>query len=304
MLIRQLEYFVAVAREQHFGRAAAACYVSQPALSTAIGKLERELNVTLINRGQHFQGLTPAGMRLVGRATRILEDHRQMKVTAAAFNSGFAGIFRLGVGPTVSPTAIAELVAKFCNSHPAAVVQVAAAPTPGDLVAQLDEDELDAVIAHFGHPLANDLKAVGLYCEQYVLVADASLVPGVRSITWLQAVALPLALPSSGTAARQLIDYTFAKVGVVPFPRVETDSLAGLHAHVMTGEYASVVPRTWLRAMPVNPATRVIDLVEPITTEEVSVAIHPRHGSAIGQAFLDLLTEPVGMLQPARCRLG
>jgi len=58
MLLRQLEYFVAVARERHFARAAEACYVSQPALSTAIAKLERELNVTLINRGQNFEGLT------------------------------------------------------------------------------------------------------------------------------------------------------------------------------------------------------------------------------------------------------
>ena len=51
MLFRQLEYFVAVARERHFARAAEACYVSQPALSASIAKLERELNVTLINRG-------------------------------------------------------------------------------------------------------------------------------------------------------------------------------------------------------------------------------------------------------------
>ena len=56
MLFRQLEYFVAVAREQHFARAAEACYVSQPALSASIAKLERELNVTLINRGHNYRG--------------------------------------------------------------------------------------------------------------------------------------------------------------------------------------------------------------------------------------------------------
>ena len=56
MLFRQLEYFVAVARERHFARAAEACYVSQPALSASIAKLERELNVTLINRGHNYEG--------------------------------------------------------------------------------------------------------------------------------------------------------------------------------------------------------------------------------------------------------
>jgi DNA-binding transcriptional LysR family regulator len=304
VLIRQLEYFVAVAREQHFGRAAASCYASQPALSTAIGKLERELNVTLINRGQHFRGLTPAGMRLVGRAARILEDHSQMKAIAAEFNSGLSDTLRLGVGPTVSPTTTAKLVARFCTVNPAAVVRVCAAPAPDGLMRQLIDDELDAALGHFESPAPTGCTVVPLYFEQYVLVADASLVPRMPSMTWLQAVALPLALPGRGAAARQLIDATFGKVGVVAEPRIEMDSLAGLYAHVMTGEYASVVPRTWLQAMPANPATRVVDLVEPITTEEISVAVNPQHGSATGRAFFDLLMDPVSMLQPARCRLG
>ncbi|WP_346921795.1 helix-turn-helix domain-containing protein [Glutamicibacter creatinolyticus] len=60
-MLRQLEYFVALAREQHFARAAAACYVSQPALSEAIRKLEAELGVPLVRRGHSFQGLTAEG---------------------------------------------------------------------------------------------------------------------------------------------------------------------------------------------------------------------------------------------------
>ncbi len=59
MLLRQLEYFVALAQERHFARAAAACFVSQPALSESIRKLEQELKVPLVRRGQKFEGLTP-----------------------------------------------------------------------------------------------------------------------------------------------------------------------------------------------------------------------------------------------------
>ena len=59
MLFRQLEYFVALAQERHFARAASACYVSQPALSEAIRKLESELNVPLVRRGQKFEGSDP-----------------------------------------------------------------------------------------------------------------------------------------------------------------------------------------------------------------------------------------------------
>ncbi len=61
MLSRQLEYFVALARERHFARAATACYVYQPALSEAIRKLEHELNVPPVRRGHAFEGLTPRG---------------------------------------------------------------------------------------------------------------------------------------------------------------------------------------------------------------------------------------------------
>ena len=88
MLFRQLEYFVAVASEQHFARAAEACYVSQPALSASIAKLERELNVTLINRGHKYQGLTAEGERLVVWAKRILAEQAAFKAEAAAVKSG------------------------------------------------------------------------------------------------------------------------------------------------------------------------------------------------------------------------
>lgn len=82
MLFRQLEYFVAVAREQHFARAAKACYVSQPALSAAIAKLENELGVSLINRGHSFGGLTPEGERLViwaRRGSRVPDSDRPVR---------------------------------------------------------------------------------------------------------------------------------------------------------------------------------------------------------------------------------
>src|ERR1700682_6690379 len=104
MLFRQLEYFVAVASEQHFARAAEACYVSQPALSASIAKLERELNVTLINRGQKYQGLTAEGERLVVWAKRILAEQEAFKGEAAAVKAGITGAPRLGAEPT-APTA-------------------------------------------------------------------------------------------------------------------------------------------------------------------------------------------------------
>jgi DNA-binding transcriptional LysR family regulator len=103
MMFRQLECFVAVAREEHFARAAEACFVSQPALSEALRKLERELGVALVRRRNSFNGLTPEGARLVVWAQRILADHDALKAEVAALRSGLTGELRLGVIPNASP---------------------------------------------------------------------------------------------------------------------------------------------------------------------------------------------------------
>lgn len=289
MLLRQLEYFAAVARERHFARAAEACYVSQPALSTAIAKLERELSVTLINRGQNFEGLTPEGERLVVWAKRVLAEHDALKAEAAAMRSGISATLRLGTGPTVSTTAGLP-VAAFCALHPLARVKVCSRLSSTELLRQLRDFELDAAIAHFGPDDQSGLEVVPLYEEQYVLlVSGDQLVPAARTITWAEAAQLPLALLTPDMRFRQFIDKAFASSGAVAAPQVETDSVASLYAHVATGAWASVVPHTWLRAMPVTGAARAIRLVEPDTRAQISMAIHAgTPGSVAARAFLNV----------------
>jgi DNA-binding transcriptional LysR family regulator len=289
VLLRQLEYFVAVARERHFARAAESCYVSQPALSTSIAKLERELSVTLINRGQNFEGLTPEGERLVVWAKRVLAEHDALKAEAAAMRSGITATLRLGTGPTVSTTAGLP-VAAFCALHPLARVKVRSRLSSTELLRQLRNFELDAAIAHFGPDDQSGLEVVPLYEEQYVLlVSGEQLVPSARTITWAEAAQLPLALLTPDMRFRQSIDKAFASSGAVAAPQVETDSVASLYAHVATGAWASVVPHTWLRAMPVTGAARAIRLVEPDTRAQISMAIHAATpGSVAARAFLNV----------------
>src|SRR5690349_14979303 len=171
MLLRQLEYFVAVARKRHFARAAEACYVSQPALSASIAKLERELSVTLINRGRNFEGLTAEGERLVVWARRILAEKDGFKAELAAVQTGIVGTLRLGVEPTASTT-VALPIAAFCAAHPLATVRVESRLSAGELHRRLREFELDAAIAHFGVSDRAGLQVVPLYVERYVVVAS------------------------------------------------------------------------------------------------------------------------------------
>ncbi|MEU1414259.1 MULTISPECIES: LysR family transcriptional regulator [unclassified Streptomyces] len=290
MLFRQLEYFVAVAREKHFARAADACYVSQPALSIAVAKLERELNVTLINRGRTFEGLTPEGERLVVWAKRILAEHDAFKSEVAVMQSGVTGTLRLGTGPTVSTTTGLP-VAAFCAMHPLARVKVCSRLSSAELVRQLRDFELDAAIAHFGPDDREGLEMLPLYEEQYVLlVSGEQLVPPAPTITWAEAAQLPLALLTPDMRFRQFIDNAFESSGVTATPQVETDSVASLCAHVSTGAWASVVPHTWLSAMPVTGGTRAVRLVEPDARAQISVAIHAATpGSVVARAFLNVV---------------
>jgi DNA-binding transcriptional LysR family regulator len=263
--------------------------VSQPALSTSIAKLERELSVTLIHRGQNFEGLTPEGERLVVWAKRVLAEHDALKAEAAAMRSGISATLRLGTGPTVSTTA-ALPVAAFCALHPLAGIKVCSRLSSTELLRQLRNFELDAAIAHFGPDDQSGLEVVPLYEEQYVLlVSGEQLVPTVKTITWAEAAQLPLALLTPDMRFRQFIDKAFASSGAAAAPQVETDSVASLYAHVATGAWASVVPHTWLRAMPVTGAARAIRLVEPDTRAQISMAIHAATpGSVAARAFLNV----------------
>jgi DNA-binding transcriptional LysR family regulator len=286
MLFRQLEYFVAVAREKHFARAAEACYVSQPALSASIAKLEGELNVTLINRGHNYQGLTPEGERLVVWAKRILAEQEAFKDEVAAVRSGITGRLRLGAEPTASTT-LALPVAAFCAAHPLAKVQVDTRVSTTELRRQLLEFELDVAIAHFAPEDRASLHVVPLYEERYIVLASADQLPVSEVMTWADAAKLPLALLTPDMRIRQVIDTAFVEAGVAVSPQVETDSIASLYAHVGVGAWASIVPHTWLRAMPVTGRTKAVRLVEPDARAQISVAIHAATpGSVTARAFV------------------
>jgi DNA-binding transcriptional LysR family regulator len=290
MLFRQLEYFVAVATERHFARAAQACYVSQPALSTAIAKLERELNVVLINRGHNFQGLTPEGERLIVWARRILAEQRAFKAEASAVRSGVTGTLRLGTEPTASTT-LALPVTAFCAEYPLAKVHVRSRLSTTELRRLLHAFELDAAIAHFAPADREGLHVLPLYTERYLLLGSDRLVDGTEPVTWADAARLPLALLTPDMSIRQVIDRAFAGSGALVAPRLETDSVASLYAHVAVGDCATIVPHTWLRAMPAADGMRAVRLVDPDAGAQVSVATNAATpGSRTAVAFVKAAT--------------
>jgi LysR family hydrogen peroxide-inducible transcriptional activator len=110
MTLSELRYVVAVATEKSFGRAAQRCFVSQPALSVAIQKLEEELDVRLFERGKSEVTLTPVGGRIVEQAQKVLEEAALIKGIAQAGRNQLVGPLKLGVIYTVAPYLLPDLI--------------------------------------------------------------------------------------------------------------------------------------------------------------------------------------------------
>src|SRR5699024_7140280 len=110
MTFTELRYIVAVARERHFGRAAEACFVSQPTLSVAVKKLEEELGVVLFERGGTEIGVTPIGLRIIEQAQRILEEGDRLREIALQGQDPLTGPLKVGVIYTVAPYLLPLLV--------------------------------------------------------------------------------------------------------------------------------------------------------------------------------------------------
>jgi LysR family transcriptional regulator, hydrogen peroxide-inducible genes activator len=110
MTLTELKYIVAVARERHFGRAAEACFVSQPTLSVAVKKLEEELDIKIFERGANEVSVTPLGEQIVRQAQQVIEQAAAIKEIAKLGKDPVSGPLRLGVIYTIGPYLLPDLV--------------------------------------------------------------------------------------------------------------------------------------------------------------------------------------------------
>jgi LysR family hydrogen peroxide-inducible transcriptional activator len=119
MTLTELRYIIAVAREKHFGRAAEACFVSQPTLSVSIKKLESELGVIIFERGGSEITLTPIGENIVQQAQRVLDAANQIKEIADQGRDPLRGALRLGVIYTIGPYLLPRIIKSMIERYPA-----------------------------------------------------------------------------------------------------------------------------------------------------------------------------------------
>jgi LysR family transcriptional regulator, hydrogen peroxide-inducible genes activator len=145
MTLNELRYIVAVAQEKNFGRAAQRCFISQPALSVAIQKLEEELKTQLFERGKSEITVTPVGERIVEQAHKVLEEAARIRDIAQAGRNQLAGLFRLGAIYTVAPYLLPDLVPALNARAPEMPLEIEENITE-QLEAALKTGRIDAAI--------------------------------------------------------------------------------------------------------------------------------------------------------------
>jgi DNA-binding transcriptional LysR family regulator len=244
MFLRQLEYLTTLARERHFGRAADACHVSQPALSTAIRKLEAELGVPLVRRGARFDDLTDEGRELLTWAQSALASIEGMAADASRMRGELTATLRLGVMPT-AVAALPAALAPFAARHPGVHVRVRTMPT-ADIVADLGRHELDAGMTYVDDEPLGAVGATPLYRERLVLLTgDPAWDAPPGPVDWARLAGLPLCLLTPEMQNRRITDRALRGAGVPSAPRIEADSLSALLAFAQAG-WSTVVGHTWL----------------------------------------------------------
>ncbi|MDF0545204.1 LysR family transcriptional regulator [Sphingobium sp. H39-3-25] len=275
MLVRHLSYFVALARERHFARAAEVCHITQPTLSAAIRKLEEDLGVPLVVRGHRFTGLTAEGEKLLAWSRQILADYQSLIEDLSGARKGIVGELRLGVIPAAMPV-VAFVTERFCKANPLATVTIRSI-TSRAIAESLDAFELDGGLTYLDNEPINHVQRVPLYRERYKLAVSRDHKFAARkAVRWLEAAGERLCLLSQDMQNRRIIDRLTSSIGLTVHPAIVSNSFLAVCAHLRHGGWASIVPHSFFHVFGQQPDLVAIDLVEPAHSEAVGLVISAR----------------------------
>lgn len=273
-MIDKLEFFLALAKARHFGRAAEECGVTQPTLSAGIMQLEDMLGVMLVQRGSRFQGLTPEGERVLVWARRIAGDTQAMRQEMRAAKSGLGGRLRIAAIPTAL-SMLPELTGPFHERNPAVTFSILSR-TSNQIRAMVKDFEADVGVTYLDEEAA-PAGGVPLYRERYrfITLAGGPLARR-RQVSWAEVASQKLGLLTPDMRNRRIINGLMEGLGVTVRPVVESNSILALFAHVRAGECASVMPINIAQHLALMGDLRAIPIVEPDTSHVVGLVAADR----------------------------
>jgi LysR family hydrogen peroxide-inducible transcriptional activator len=236
--LRQLRYFDALARHSHFGRAAEACAISQPALSMQIKELEEALGGLLLERSARQVALTRLGEELAQRARGILSSVDELGDFARASQDRLAGRLRVGMIPTIAPYLLPRIISNLTRLHPELDIRVRETLTP-KLIQELAEGRLDVAIVAL--PVSEpSLTEVALFTENFLLVRprkdEGTPVPSKEMLREMR-----LLLLEEGHCFRAQA-LSFCKMQSSPREMLDANSLSTLVQMVSAGIGVTLIP--------------------------------------------------------------
>jgi LysR family transcriptional regulator, hydrogen peroxide-inducible genes activator len=276
MTLTELRYIVAVARERHFGRAAEACFVSQPTLSVAIKKLEDELDCKIFERGGSEVSVTPIGEEIVRQAQQVIEQAQGIKEIAKRGKDPLSGPLRLGVIYTIGPYLLPDLVKQAIERTPQMPLMLQENFTTR-LLDMLRTGELDCAILAEPFP-DTGLAVAPLYDEPFVVAVPRNHPLAQRSsIPAEELKRETMLLLGTGHCFRDHVlevcpEYArFSSDAEGIRKSFEGSSLETIKYMVSSGMGITVVPRL---SVPAEPQTHLafVPFADPVPTRRVVLA--------------------------------
>jgi len=300
MNFRALQYFVKLAELKHFSKAADACFVSQPTLSTQIRKLEEELGVSLVERAPRKVMLTPIGEDIAHRARHVLRDIEHIKGAARRSKDPETGTIKLGIFPTLAPYLLPHVIPQIRQQYPDLRLQLAEEKTE-NILNMLDQGHLDAGLLAL--PIEEQGMEVEILFEEPFVTAMPASHPlsDKRSIEMQDLAGEELLLLEEGHCLRQQALAVCKLAGANERVDFHATSMETLRQMVAANAGVTLMPV--LSVKPPIPLTDNIAL-RPFTHPAPSrtIALVWRNSSPMG-GFLrkfaeSLKVRPVSLLEP------
>lgn len=306
MNLRDLEYLVAVADHQHFGRAAEACHVSQPTLSTQIKKLERELGVPLLERGTRHALLTDAGRQVVARARAILVEADTIREIARHTRDPESTRLRLGLFPTLGPYLLPHVVPAITQRFPQLELLLVEEKTD-ELLRRLREGQLDAAL--LAAPEGDDqLVEELLFDEDFVLAVPHGhdLATATAPVSTKVLDGTEVMLLDDGHCLREQALSVCSSAGAAERQGFRATSLETLRQMVAAGAGVTLFPKLAVTAPSVTPdSVALVEFADPAPHRRI--AMYWRKSSPLSPFLHDLAdvvrelpAQLPGAVRPAR----
>lgn len=273
--LRDMELLAALARNRHFGRAAAECGISQPAFSERIRNLELDLGAPIVKRGNRFMGFTQEGEIALRWAHQMIADARGLRQEIDRARGVLSGQLLVGAVPTTL-TFVANIAAQLRKAHPALTIQVFS-HSSAEISQGLEDFSLDAGVTYLESTLPAASAAEAIYAERYELLLPRALAPDLEGeISWRAAARFPLCLLTRNMLNRRFIDEAFQAAGAEPNLVMETNAFTAALVQVSSGTAATIAPEVMADNIAMTSDVLRLRLVEPLVEKPIGVVISER----------------------------